>query len=200
MAGITADTLAKMEQGAARKWEQRTALGVYHALSRVVPLTEAEAHDYLVQNELTPGLHGTSPHAVFPPPGRLPDDEYIREVAANRVVYAGSDRAQRPPLPTEPLTFAGYPVGASAPQPVTLTPTLLQLVSDLVATVGIIRAEEAVKALLTAKPPGSVGGSIAPPPGAVAIDHAHGVREFLPVNPPAPNVADPAKPKARKLR
>lgn len=200
-AGCSVATLGGIEQGVSRRTHPRTAKSIYDALAKVHPLTEQEAADFIAQTGMSLALAGA-------PSGRLPDSQYMDEVVAGRVQYAGSDPHQRPPVARETLIFAGYRPGANAPEAAELTVPVIQAVADLVVTVGPAKAEAAIRSALSLLTPhvapqgvqsiAPKPDDIRPPRGSVAKPSGEGSKEFIPHTAPA-KTADPSKPKAAPI-
>ena len=83
--GFSDEVIAKIE-GERGGWSPRTARWVLTALARKLPITEREAHDFLVQSNVTISIGG-----------RLPNDEFESLVAQGLI--RGLGKAAAAPVP-----------------------------------------------------------------------------------------------------
>lgn len=85
-AGFSTEVISKIESGRGG-WAPRTARWVLKALAKKYPVTEREAHDFLVQSEVTISIAG-----------RLPADEFIE--LAEQGMIRGIGKGVREEHPT----------------------------------------------------------------------------------------------------
>ena len=183
LASCSLSTIANIEKNRQNNVRPVTARNIYEALASRKPLTEADAAAYFRAMKLDPNVIGDSDRPLM-----LDDVTRMQELSRERLEY----EPDRPSVAREAVRLMALRPGGHDGVPVSIPPTIIQLIANLIAAHGPTRTEEMLRSIAAmAQPPAPSPGSV--PPGFVktppVVADGYSVSEVIPA----------AAPKAKRL-
>lgn len=183
LASCSGATIYDIEKGRRPVVRPTTARSIYLALASRKPMIEADAASFFRLFHLDPTVIGDDDRPLM-----LDDVTRMQELARERLEY----EPDRPSVAREAVRVMALRPGGHDGVPVSIPPTIIQLIANLIAAHGPTRTEEMLRSIAAmAQPPAPSPGSV--PPGFVktppVVADGYSVSEVIPA----------AAPKAKRL-